>query len=80
MFNPLMEDLSKLKDNEVESKVLELGKKYAIAARSGMNDVIPQILVALEAYRFEMSKRSQRALQDTSTKLNGEIDGLINVD
>ena len=75
-----MEDLSKLKDSEVEAKVLELGKKYTIAARSGMNGVIPQILVALEAYQFEMAKRSQRALQDTSNKINGDLDGLINVD
>lgn len=80
LFNPLLEDLSKLKDSEIEAKVLELGKKYTIAARTGMGQVIPQILVTLEAYRAEMAKRSQRSLDETSKKINGDLDGLINID
>ncbi len=80
MYNPLMEDLSKLKDSEIESKIVELGKKYTIASRTGMGAVMPQILIALEAYRVEMAKRSQRALDETSKKINGDLDGLINVD
>ena len=80
MFNPLMEDLSKLKDSEIESKIVELGKKYTIASQTGMGAIIPQILVALEAYRVEMSKRSQKALDETSKKIGGDIDGLINPD
>ncbi len=75
-----MEDLSKLKDSEIESKIVELGKKYTIASRTGMGAVMPQILIALEAYRVEMAKRSQRALDETSKKINGDLDGLINVD
>lgn len=75
-----MEDLSKLKDSEVEAKILDLGKKYTIASRTGMGAVIPQILIALEAYKVEMAKRSQRALQETAKKIDGDLDGLINVD
>ena len=75
-----MQDLSKLKDSEIEAKIVELGKKYTIASRTGMGQVIPQILIALEAYRTEMAKRSQKALDETSKKINGDLDGLINVD
>ena len=80
MFNPLLEDLGKFKDSEIEAKVLELGKKYTIASRTGMNGIMNQILVVLEAYQIEMSRRSQKALSETSVKLNGDLDGLINVD
>ena len=73
-----MEDLSKLKDSEIENKIVELGKKYTIASRTGMGAVMPQILIALDAYRVEMAKRSQRALDETSKKINGDLDGLIN--
>lgn len=80
MYNPLLEDPSKLKDAELEAKILDLGQKYSIAARTGMNQVIPQILTSLEMYKMEQSKRSQNALQTTARKTNGNLDDLINVD
>jgi hypothetical protein len=79
MFNPLLPDPSTLKDAELEARVLELGRKYTIAARTGMNQVIPQILVALDLYRTELTKRSYESLQNTARKTNGNLDDLINV-
>jgi hypothetical protein len=79
MYNPLLEDPSKLKDVELEAKILDLGQKYSIAARTGMNQVIPQIITTLEMYKMEQSKRSQIALQTTARKTNGNLDDLINV-
>ena len=81
MYNPLLGDPAKLKDTELEERVIELSKKYQIAARTGMNQVIPQILVALNTYREEMSKRSSAALQSATKKNNnGNLDDLINID
>jgi hypothetical protein len=80
MYNPLLEDPSKLKDAELEAKILDLGQKYSIAARTGMNQIIPQILTTLEMYKIEQSKRNQTALQTTAKKTNGSLDDLINVD
>lgn len=80
MYNPLMEDPSKLKDADLEAKILDLSQKYSIAARTGMNQVIPQILTTLEMYKIEQSKRNQTALQTTARKTNGNLDDLINVD
>lgn len=34
MFNPLLSDLGKLKDQDIEDKITELMKKYTIAAKS----------------------------------------------
>ncbi len=81
MFNPLLANPADLKDSELETKIIELSKKYQIAARTGMNQVIPQILIALNTYREELSKRNQTALQATLKKNNnGNLDDLINID
>lgn len=79
MFNPLLQDLSNLKDSEVDNKVHELTKKYWIAVRSGNGGLGQQILVVLESYKDEMRKRqaaSQRALME---KQNKDLDDLIKV-
>jgi hypothetical protein len=79
MFNPLSEDPSVYKDAELEAKIADLGKKYTIAARTGMNQVIPQILIAMDLYKTELSKRNYEALQNTAKRTSGNLDDLINV-
>ena len=79
LYNPLLPDLSTLKDGELDDRINELSKKYHIAARTGMTQVIPQILMALEMYKIEMSKRSQQSLQNTAKRTNGNLDDLIKV-
>jgi len=79
MFNPLAEDPSLLKDTELEEKINELGRKYSMACRLGMNQVIPQLIVSLEMYRDEMSKRSRASLKQAAGRTNGNLDDLINI-
>lgn len=79
LYNPLLPDPSTLKDAELDERINELSRKYYIAARTGMNQVIPQILMALEMYKIEMSKRGQQALQNTAKRTNGNLDDLIKV-
>jgi hypothetical protein len=80
MFHPLLNDVSKIKDPELEAKILDLGKKYHIALRLGQGSVAQQILLALDSYKDEMSKRQRTALDSTMTKKNKDLDNLINVD
>ena len=80
MFHPLVNDFSKLKDNELESKILDLSKKYHIAARSGQGSVCSQILLILESMKEEMYARHKKSLENLNKKNNEDIDGLINVD
>jgi hypothetical protein len=77
MFNPLIEDLSHLKDNEVEEKILELSKKYFTAQRLGKPQLLTQIANLVTIYKQEMSKRNSNKLK---TQLDGDLDQLINVD
>jgi hypothetical protein len=80
MFNPLVGDLTKLKDTELELKVLDLGKKYNSAMRLGMGGAAQQIAMTLDMYRYELNKRQRAAMETTLTKQNKDLDGLINID
>jgi hypothetical protein len=80
MYNPLLDNPSQLKDAELEAKINELGRKYSIACRLGMNQVIPQLLISIEMYRNELSQRSQESLKKVTGKANGNLDDLINIE
>ncbi|NBO29799.1 MAG: hypothetical protein EBX47_10150 [Synechococcaceae bacterium WB8_1B_057] len=79
MFNPLLSDLGKLKDQDIEDKITELMKKYTIAAKSGQGMVCSQIVVILEAYRSEQSRRYEKNLKK-SLSSNKNLDDYINID
>ena len=79
MFNPLLGNPADLKDADLEARINELTRKYTIAARTGMNQVLPQLAIALNLYREELTKRGQESLKTTARKANGNLDDLINV-
>ena len=80
MYHPLLEDPSKLKDNVLENKILDLSKKYNIAANMGQGLVCKHIIAALEMYRDELSKRQRVSLETVIKKTDKGLDDLINVD
>lgn len=77
MFHPLEEDLSQLKDIEIENKVQELTKKYFMAQRLGKAELLTQIGTFVNIYREELSKR---LINKTQTTHDTDLDQLINVD
>jgi hypothetical protein len=80
MFNPLIGDLSKLKDPELESKILDLSKKYNSAMRLGMSGASQQIIMTLDMYKYELNKRQRLAIESTMKKQNKDLTNLINID
>jgi len=81
MFNPLIEDPSKLKDQDLENKILDLSRKYGIAMRLGQGGVAQQIILTLEAYRVDQQRRqieSMKTIQEKQKKQG--LDDLINVE
>jgi hypothetical protein len=80
MFHPLLGDISKLKDTDVENKILDLSRKYHIASQMGQGGVASQILVALDMYRTEQNRRHSESIKNVNKKHGGDIDDLINVD
>lgn len=79
MFNPLLPDLSKLKTEDIDNKILELNKKYLIAARSGHGHVCQQISIIIDAYKDEQRKRFHESNQKLQEKTKN-LDDFINVD
>lgn len=79
MFNPLLPDLSAIKNEDLENKITELMQKYFIAARSGMGSVCEQITVILEAYKDEQRRRHAQSSQKLINQ-NKHLDDYINRD
>jgi hypothetical protein len=76
MFNPLVDDFSKLSDLDVESKVNDLGRKYFMSRNP---EVQMQIARLLEMYKEEMRTRRARAQLQSQLNGNSDLDNLINV-
>jgi hypothetical protein len=81
MFNPLLEDPSKIKDQDLENKILDLTQKYHIAMRLGQGGLAQQIVLNLDTYKSEQNRRQRESLANLveKQKKNG-LDDLINVD
>ena len=80
MYHPLIEDLSKIKDNELDNKILDLNKKYFIAARAGQGNLCSQISIVLESLKEEQSTRHKKMLMNAIKKDDNDLENLINVD
>jgi hypothetical protein len=75
-MHPLVHDLDKLKENELENKIQELSKKYFQAHNLGMQQ---QIILILETYKEELAKRRAKIWQEQYQKRDTDLDSLINV-
>lgn len=78
MFNPLLSNVEELKDSELEHRILDLGKKYHMAAKFGQGAVCDQISVILQHYKLEQERRRQLSLKSTSDS-SKNLDDLINI-
>ena len=76
MFHPFEQNLSDLKDSELESKISELSRKYCQAQRLGNAQLLTQIETFITIYREEMKRR----YLTQKTDLDNDLDQLINVD
>lgn len=76
MFNPFVNNLNNLRDDEIEQKILELSKKYMSAQRLGKIDLLTQIQTLITMYREEQAKRRLTK----KNQLDDDLNQLINVD
>ena len=75
-MHPLVNDLSELKDSEVDSKINELTRKY-FATNSF--ELKTQISMALDTYKEELAKRQRIAYEKMMNTRNKDLDKLIKV-
>jgi hypothetical protein len=76
-MHPLVEDLSKLKDAEIEARIQSLGKKYWIAGNNPGIQV--QISTILQMYQEELSARRAKMWEQQYQKRDKGLDDLIKV-
>lgn len=76
MIHPLTEDLSKLKDVEIENKLQDLSKKYF---QTQNPEVKYQMSIFIDIYRNELSVRRLRAIEQQYQKRDKDLDNLIKV-
>ena len=79
MFHPLLNDLTQLKDADLENRISDLNKKYNMALRSGNGSLAQQVAIILEALRDEGFRRQAEATKKLLQKQNKDLDDLINV-
>ena len=75
-MHPLIDDLSAVKENELENKIQELGRKYWQARNPYVQQQITMMLVA---YRSELQTRRQKAYEAQFQNRDKNLDKLINV-
>lgn len=79
MFHPLLNNLTELKDLDIENKISELGRKYSVAARSGNSGLCSQILIVLEEFKAEQQRRLLARSKISVKNQDKDLDDLINV-
>jgi ribosomal protein L29 len=76
MIHPLV-DLTELTDQQLESKIQELGRKYFMM---GSGDIKIQIVRLLEIYKIELHNRRMQVYEQQFQKQQDKgLDNLINV-
>jgi len=63
MFHPLLEDLTQLKDQDLENKIADLSKKYFQALKFGQGAAAHQITMILDSINAEKQRRQVEAAQ-----------------
>jgi len=80
MYNPLLPDLSTLKNEDLDNKITELMQKYFTASKFGQGGVMNQITVILEAYKDEQRRRQDAARKKLIQNTNQDLGEFIKID
>ena len=84
MLHPLQEDVTSLKDDQLEEKIRELSKKYSIASRHYNQDVLGQMQMQLTTNNEEHTRRLRKQYNNTIATAKEEVETdlneLVNVD
>lgn len=75
-MHPLINDLSSLKEGELENKINELTRKYFSTRNFELQQ---QISMVIDSYKEELSKRRQAEYEKLMQTRNKDLDKLINV-
>lgn len=72
MFHPLLGDVTKLTDGELQDKITELTKKLNQSYRFGNAALIRQVGMVLEEMKEERGRRDREQLKKLAENSDGE--------
>ena len=76
-FNPLLDNLNTLSDNEIENKIFELNKKFW---QTQNPQVRGQITALLDQFKLEAeARRAKQRLKNQDQNGDNSLDNLINI-
>jgi hypothetical protein len=75
-MHPLVNDLSSMKDPELESKINDLTRKYFMSHNPGIQS---QIVAVLDSYKEELDRRRRLDYEKMMNTRDKGLDKLINV-
>jgi hypothetical protein len=78
-MHPLQSDLSKLSDQELENKIIDLTKRYFQVMRFSPS-AVGQIVLLLDSYKSERQERELAKAKKSSENGDNELNELIKVD
>jgi hypothetical protein len=78
-MHPFSPDLNNLSDQELDSKIVDLGKKYFQAVRFSPS-IAHQIVLLLESYKSEQQNRFAAKMLKSKIDGDDELNELIRVD
>lgn len=64
MWHPLAADLSGLKEDELQAKIIELNKKISMAYRLGSRDAMTQMQMLLQNHNAELQQRYSKRMEE----------------
>lgn len=74
MYHPIFIEPKKLRDSDIESKILDLTKKYNLVMNMGKIDIGEQIVLIIDQLKAEQQERNRLKLQKVN---QNSINGLI---
>jgi hypothetical protein len=75
-MHPLVNDLSGLKDAELETKINDLTRKYFMSYNPGVQ---AQMIAVLDSYKEELDKRRRAEYDKMMNNRDKGLDKLINI-
>lgn len=79
-MHPLGPELSQATDTEIQSKVMELGKKLSASYRMGNPELTRQVQMLYNDYLEEQSTRERKKMEELLKSNDSDFDDIIDVD
>jgi hypothetical protein len=81
MFNPLVENVESLKDEELQKRITDLNKRYVTASRFPDQSLLLQVQQMLTMYTQEQQRRYRKQMEQQKKKeTDQDLGDLINVE